>query len=205
MVKNQLKTMVKIRHFYRNKDCSYNGRMECIIRYCLGRTRKVVFDNLTDWSKRPENGIRYYSGTAVYTKSFDLPDEKSSKPEAQYYLDLGILKNLGRIKLNGHDLGVLWTAPWQVNITGLLKEKGNELEVIVTNLWINRLIGDEFLPWDGITDGKWPEWLLNGTKRPTKRYTFTTHRFYRKDDPLAESGLIGPVSIKMGIRILNPN
>ena len=97
-----------------------------------GGPAKVVFDNLTDWSKRPENGIRYYSGTAVYTKSFDLPDDKSIKQEAQYYLDLGILKNLGRIKLNGHDLGILWTAPWQVNITGLLKEKGNELEVIVS-------------------------------------------------------------------------
>ncbi len=167
-----------------------------------GGPAKVVFDNLTDWSKRSENGIRFYSGTAVYTKSFNLPDDISIKKEAQYYLDLGILKNLGRVKLNGHDLGVLWTAPWQVNITDLLKVKGNELEVIVSNLWINRLIGDELLPWDGVTDGKWPEWLLNGTKRPTKRYTFTTHRYYRKDDPLAESGLIGPVSIKMGI--LNP-
>ena len=119
----------------------------------------VVFDSLADWSERPENGIRYYSGTAVYTKSFDLPDEKSMKAEAQYYLDLGILKNLGRIKLNGHDLGILWTAPWQVKITGLLKEKGNELEIMLANLWINRLIGDELLPWDGVTDGKWPEWL----------------------------------------------
>jgi hypothetical protein len=162
-----------------------------------GGPAKVVFDTLTDWTKRPEKGIRFYSGTAVYSKSFDLPDDKSIKNEAQYYLDLGILKNLGRIKLNGHDLGILWTAPWQVNITGMLKEKDNELEVLVANLWINRLIGDELLPWDGITDGKWPEWLLKGTKRPTKRYTFTTHHYYRKDDPLSESGLIGPVSIKM--------
>jgi hypothetical protein len=58
------------------------------------------------------------------------------------------------------------------------------------------LIGDEKEPWDGITDGKWPEWLINGKQRPTKRYTFTTHRFYKKDDPLYESGLIGPVLIK---------
>ena len=78
-------------------------------------------------------------------------------------------------------------------LLGYLKEKGNQLEITVANLWINRLIGDESQPWDGVTDGKWPDWLLNGTNRPTKRFTFTTHRFYRKDDPLAESGLIGPV------------
>jgi len=106
------------------------------------------------------------------------------------------VKNMGRVKLNGHDLGILWTSPWHVNITGLIREKGNELEVSVANLWINRLIGDEFQPWDGVSDGKWPEWLLNGTKRPTGRYTFTTHRYYRQNDTLSESGLIGPVSIK---------
>jgi alpha-L-rhamnosidase len=162
-----------------------------------GGPEHIVFNGLTDWSKRTEKGIRYFSGSAVYVKSFDLPDSAAIRGEAQYYLDLGILKNLGRIKLNGQDLGILWTAPWQINITGLLKEKENRLEVIVTNLWINRLIGDEFEPWDGIKDGKWPEWLLKVKKRPTKRYTFTTHRFYKKDDPLAESGLLGPVSIKM--------
>ena len=162
-----------------------------------GGPEKIIFTDLTDWSKRPEKGIRYYSGNAVYSKSFDLPAGVSIKSKTRYYLDLGILMNLGRIKLNGKDLGILWTAPWQVDITGLLREKGNQLEIVVANLWINRLIGDESEPWDGVTDGKWPEWLLNGTKRPTNRFTFTTHRFYRKDDPLAESGLIGPVIIKM--------
>ncbi len=157
----------------------------------------IVFNYLTDWSKREEDGIKYYSGSAVYTKTFDLPESFSIRQDAQYYLDLGILRNLGRVKLNGRDLGILWTAPWQLNITDLLRQKGNELEVTVTNLWINRLIGDESQPWDGVTDGKWPEWLLNGTKRPTNRFTFTTHRFYKKDDPLSESGLIGPVTIKM--------
>jgi hypothetical protein len=161
-----------------------------------GGPAHIIFKELSDWSKRPEEGIRYYSGSAVYTKSFDLPDNGVVRKEVKYYLDLGILKNLGQIKFNGHDLGILWTSPWQVDITGLLKVKGNQLEITVVNLWINRLIGDEFLPWDGVTDGKWPEWLLNGTNRPTKRYTFTTHRFYRQNDPLSESGLIGPVTIR---------
>ncbi len=161
----------------------------------------IVFNELADWSERPEEGIRYYSGQAVYTKSFDLPENQSINTELDYFLDLGVLKNLGRVKVNGHDLGILWTAPWQVNITGLLKEKGNQLEVEVVNLWINRLIGDEFQPWDGVEDGKWPEWLLNGTNRPTKRFTFTTHRFYGKNDPLSQSGLIGPVTIRTGTRL----
>jgi hypothetical protein len=157
----------------------------------------IVFDSLFDWSKRPEDGVRYYSGIAVYSKSFDLPDNQELSENYQYFLDCGILKNLGRIKLNGRDLGIIWTAPWQVDITDVLKRKGNRLEIQVANLWINRLIGDESQPWDGIINGKWPEWLLNGTRRESKRYTFTTHHFYTKDDPLAESGLIGPVSIKM--------
>jgi hypothetical protein len=67
----------------------------------------------------------------------------------------------------------------------------------VANLWINRLIGDESESWDGIENGKWPEWLINGTQRPSKRYTFTTHRYYKKGDPLVESGLIGPVNVEI--------
>lgn len=161
-----------------------------------GGPNSISFRDLTDWTERPEEGIKYYSGSALYTKSFDLPANTLLNGKAKYFLDAGILKNMGRVNLNGHDLGILWTAPWQVNITGILKENGNKLEIMVTNLWINRLIGDEKEPWDGVTDGKWPDWLLNGTNRPTKRFTFTTHRYYKKDDPLSGSGLIGPVTIK---------
>jgi hypothetical protein len=102
---------------------------------------------------------------------------------------------MARVKLNGKDLGVIWTSPWQVNISGAAKEKNNLLEIEVANLWANRLIGDESMPDDGVKNGKWPEWLLNGTPRTSGRYTFTTHRFYKKGDSLMESGLIGPVKI----------
>ena len=162
-----------------------------------GGPEKIVFDSLSDWSKSSIDGIRYYSGIAVYTKSFDLPVHAEAIKNSEYYLDLGTLKNMGRIKLNGKDLGIVWTAPWQVDITDVLKNKDNHLEIEVANLWINRLIGDELQPWDGVKDGKWPEWLLKGTKRESKRFTFTTHHFYKKGDPLSESGLIGPVSIKI--------
>ncbi len=161
-----------------------------------GGPEKVLFESLTDWTERPEEGIRYYSGIAVYSKTFTLPESSGSVNNSELYLNLGIIKNLARVKLNRKDLGVLWSAPWQVNITDALKKKNNLLEIEVANLWINRLIGDESEPWDGIENGKWPVWLINRTKRTSNRYTFTTHHFYKKGDQLEESGLIGPVQIE---------
>ncbi|HBE43685.1 MAG TPA: glycosyl hydrolase, partial [Bacteroidales bacterium] len=139
----------------------------------------VHFENLDDWTGRPEDGIRHYSGTAVYSKRFDLPESAGSVRNQEIYLNLGHVKNIARVKLNNQVAGTVWTSPWQVRITGMLKNKNNILEIEVANLWINRLIGDEAEPWDGIKEGKWPEWYLNGTQRPTNRYTFTTHRYYK--------------------------
>jgi hypothetical protein len=152
----------------------------------------VRFETLVDWTKHADDGIRYYSGTAVYRKTFDLPP---GTEKMELFLDLGDVKNLARVKLNGRDLGIVWTSPWRVGIDRAVKSKGNTLEIELVNLWPNRLIGDERLPDDEITDGKWPEWLLNNTPRTSGRYTFTTHRYYKSDSPLLESGLIGPVSI----------
>lgn len=159
-----------------------------------GGPEKMVFDSLEDWCRRSEEGIRYYSGKAIYSIDFELTDG-SFKRNTEYYLDLGKVRNIARVKLNNKELGIVWTAPWQVNISDVLKNKNNHLEIEVANLWINRLIGDETKPWDGVENGKWPDWLLNDTPRASGRYTFTTLRFYKKDDPLVESGLIGPVQI----------
>lgn len=111
-------------------------------------------------------------------------------------MNLGEVKNMARVKLNGNDLGVVWTAPWQVEITDYVKNENNILEIDVANLWINRLIGDELLPDDGIKNSQWPDWLLNNTPRTSGRYTFTTHRYYKKYNPLVMSGLLGPVVIQ---------
>ncbi|HTN05961.1 glycosyl hydrolase [Agriterribacter sp.] len=161
-----------------------------------GGPEKIVFDRLEDWTTRSEEGIKYYSGIAVYSQRFDLLETGSESKKTRTMLDLGDVKNLARVKLNGKDLGVLWTAPWQVDITGVVKQKGNLLEIEVANLWTNRLIGDEQLPDDGIKNGLWPAWLLQGTPRTSGRYTFTTYKHYQKDAPLLKSGLIGPVTIK---------
>jgi hypothetical protein len=158
----------------------------------LGGPAQARFDKLSDWSKNDDKRIRYYSGSAFYTTTFDLGDYDKN---AALLLDLGKVKNIARVKLNGKDLGIVWTAPWQVDISKTVKKNGNKLEIEVANLWPNRLIGDEHLPYDGVKDGKFPDWLLNGTPRTSGRVTFTTVRYYSKDSPLLESGLIGPVTI----------
>jgi hypothetical protein len=160
-----------------------------------GGPDRVEFSELCDWTERPEDGIRYYSGIARYMKTFDLPEASPEESIRDWVLDLGTVRNLARVRLNGQDLGVVWTAPWEVTLTGAVRLKGNQLEIEVANLWINRLIGDERFPDDGVQGGRWPEWVLNGTPRPSQRFTFTTHRFYKKDDPLQPSGLLGPVTI----------
>lgn len=158
-----------------------------------GGPEKITFEQLSDWTLHPDPSVKYYSGTAVYRQSFDMPDMPDKRQ--QLYLDLGKVKQMARVRLNGHDLGVVWTAPWRVEITGAIQSKGNRLEIEVVNLWPNRLIGDEQLPDDGIRNGQWPSWLKEGTPRTSGRYTFTTFRHFTKDSPLLESGLLGPVAI----------
>jgi hypothetical protein len=159
----------------------------------------VTFDQLEDWSKRPEDGVRYYSGAAVYRTSFNLG--QSAAKNQRLYLDLGKVAVMAEVTLNGRSLGILWKAPYRVDATGLLKAGANTLEIKVVNLWANRLIGDEQLPED--SDRKpggmlksWPSWVLDGKPSPTGRFTFGSWRGWRKSDPLLESGLLGPVTVR---------
>ena len=110
-----------------------------------GGPESVVFEKLDDWTKRPEEGIRHYSGTATYRQTFDLP-EASRRENARVFLDLGRVQNLATVRLNGKDLGVVWTAPWRVEITDAVKPTGNQLEIDGVNLWPKRLIGVADLP-----------------------------------------------------------
>ncbi len=160
-----------------------------------GGPETVTFDKLTDWSQHADQGIKYYSGIAKYEKSFSLPDAFDVSQTHALYLNLGEVSNLARVSLNGKDLGVLWTFPWQVDITGVVKPKDNQLVVEVANLWINRLIGDASKPWDGQVNNQWPQWLLEGKARTSGRYTFSPYDYYRKNSPLKKSGLTGKVEI----------
>jgi hypothetical protein len=140
-----------------------------------GGPAQVVFDNLDDWSHRPEDGIRHYSGKATYRKTFDLPSPATR--HSSLFLDLGKVKEVAQVRLNGKDLGVVWTAPWRVEITDAVKPAGNVLEIDVVNLWPNRLIGDAALP-------------------PEKRFT-KGNVTLKPDMPLLPSGLLGPVTLKL--------
>jgi hypothetical protein len=175
-----------------------------------GGPAAITFDKLEDWSQRPERGVRYYSGTAGYEKTFDLAKESARKP---LWLDLGTVKNIAEVEVNGKSLGTLWKPPFRVEITPAIQPGSNRLVVKVTNLWPNRLIGDEQEPDDleWGESGPWrhgdqtkvgkplkkvPEWVDAGKPRPSSgRFTFTTWKFYEKDSPLLPSGLLGPVQI----------
>lgn len=139
-----------------------------------GGPAKVRFDALTDWTQHAEVGIKFYSGTAIYRKTFSL----SVVPEKdrQLILDLGEVRELAEVRLNGKNLGVVWTRPARVNITNAVKAGDNKLEVSVVNLWPNRLIGDAALP-------------------PKERFTETNMRKFITTSPLLSSGLLGPVQI----------
>jgi hypothetical protein len=174
-----------------------------------GPTNPVVFETLDDWTKCTEPGIKYFSGTAVYRKTFDAPQSAIANTQSPIVLDLGVVCHTARVRLNGLDLGIVWTAPWQVRIPGgLIRSQGNKLEIEVANVWANRLIGDEQEPPDcewipgargnGGSLKEFPDWFLKDEPRPSKgRYCFTTWNYFTKDSPLIPSGLIGPVELRL--------
>jgi hypothetical protein len=148
-----------------------------------GPAKPVTFTKLEDWTKHAEEGIKYYSGTATYHTTFSFKTVENQKT-AHIYLDLGVVKEIAEVRLNGRSLGVLWCPPWNLEITDALKNGDNTLEIDVVNLWPNRLIGDGKLPLE-------------------KRFAKTNVAVYYSkpqkgpDHELLQSGLLGPVTIKI--------
>jgi hypothetical protein len=140
-----------------------------------GAPESAEFPRLVSWSERPEEGIRHYSGAGAYTTTFDAPGALLGEG-VRTWLDLGEVKNLAEVRLNGKDLGVLWKPPFRVDVTGLLQAKANRLEVKVVNLWPNRMIGDE-------------------TLGEAKRFTHSNMYKFTAGMPLWVSGLLGPVRV----------
>ena len=166
----------------------------------LGGPESVDLAKLVSWTEHEDAGVKYFSGTATYSKDVDVPAE-ALRDGRRVYVDLGRVSVIARVKVNGTDLGCLWKPPFRADATAALRAGPNRLEVAVTNLWVNRLIGDEQEPddceWAGTRLAGWPDWLVEGRPRPSKgRVAFTTWKHWRAHDELLPSGLLGPVRLE---------
>jgi len=142
----------------------------------LGAPAEADFPALIAWTASTDAGIKYFSGSATYHKQIDAPKEWFDSG-ARVLLDLGTVKEMAEVTINGKPVGgILWKPPFTVDVTDAIKPGANELEVKVTNLWPNRMIGD----------------LQPGA---TKTFTWTDFRPFKADSPLLESGLLGPVAV----------
>lgn len=177
-----------------------------------GAPDQIEMPYLLPLQQHEDAGVRYFSGTAEYLHefTFTVPDYPH-----QIILDLGRVEVLAEVNLNGKSFPVVWSQPYCLDITQATKNGINRLSVKVTNLWPNRLIGDEQLPQEneysvpandsklsiGGAGGikKLPEWYMKGHAKPSGgRITFSTWKHYDKHSPLLESGLQGPVRIIVG-------
>jgi len=140
-----------------------------------GAPAKVTLPALVSWHEDADPGVKYFSGAGTYTKTVQASADWF-KNGARLWLDLGNVKNIAEVAVNGKPLGILWKAPFRVDVTSALKPGANALEIKVTNLWVNRLIGDQ-------------------QPDASTKYTYTAVQFYRADSPLLPSGLIGPVQL----------
>jgi (4-O-methyl)-D-glucuronate---lignin esterase len=140
-----------------------------------GAPETAQFDRLISWSESADMGVKYFSGSATYTKTIDVPASAFSSG-AHQWLDLGDVENLAEVIVNGKDLGILWKTPFRIDVSDALKPGSNEIKIEVTNLWVNRMVGDQ------------QSWAL-------KKYAFADFAPYKADSPLLPSGLLGPVQL----------
>lgn len=166
-----------------------------------GAPEAIELKGLRCWTTHPDPGVRHFSGTATYRTRFRWQPTAGGSRGLRWMLDLGRVEVIADVRLNGRPLGTLWRAPFAVDVSEILRPGWNELEVAVTNLWPNRMIGDEQLPEDSRRHAngtlvEWPDWLERDEPSPTGRITFTTWRLWSGDAPLQPSGLLGPVRIR---------
>ncbi|HEV2269751.1 MAG TPA: glycosyl hydrolase [Steroidobacteraceae bacterium] len=139
-----------------------------------GAPKSVSLDKLISWTDYPGAGVRYFSGTATYTRRFNAPAEWFKRP-GRLWLDLGDVEDVAQVGVNGKPFETAWKAPFRVDVTDALRPGDNQFTIKVTNLWVNRLIGDQ--------------------QPGATKFTFTTYKPYGADAPLLPSGLLGPVRL----------
>ena len=152
-----------------------DGSWEVSFQANRGAPATITLDRLTSWSDSSDTGVKYFSGTATYTKTIQAASGWFATG-AHLWLDLGDVQNLAEVSVNSVPVGIVWKKPFRLDMTGALKPGANTLEVKVTNLWVNRMIGDR------------------QPNAPTQ-YTFTRPVFYKANSPLLPSGLLGPVRV----------
>jgi hypothetical protein len=141
----------------------------------MGAPPSVQLDKLISWNDSTDKSVKYFSGTGTYSKTVDVQSDWL-KPGTHVWLDLGDVKNLAEVTINGQSLGVVWHAPYRVDATAALKPGTNQVTIKVINAWVNRLIGD----------------LQPGATK----YTFADVKPYMPNSPLLPSGLLGPVRLE---------
>ncbi|HEV7347318.1 glycosyl hydrolase [Telluribacter sp.] len=169
------KTMVTLPAKTEKEVLALEGAWNVTFQPDRGAPTSATFDKLMSFTESPDAGIKYFSGTATYTSTIDLPADAIRKGE-QLWLDLGEVGNLAEVVVNGKSLGVVWKKPFRVNATTALKPGANKIEIKVTNLWVNRLIGDQ-------------------QPRITTRFTQTSFPYFTAKSLLQPSGLLGPVRL----------
>jgi hypothetical protein len=167
-------TSHKLPHVTETNLATVDGPWKVSFQPDMGAPASVTLDSLASWSDNSDAGVKYYSGTGTYTKTIQASADWL-KPGAHVWIDLGDVKNLAEVTVNGKSLGQVWHSPFRVDATSALKAGGNEVVVKVTNAWVNRLIGD----------------LQPGATK----YTYADVKPYKANSPLLPSGLLGPVTV----------
>ena len=140
-----------------------------------GAPASITLDNLISWTDSADAGVKYFSGAGTYVKTIQASKDWF-KSGAKVWIDLGDVKNLAEVTVNGKSLGLVWHAPYRVEATQALKPGANEVAIKVINAWVNRLIGDQ-------------------QSDAATKYTFADVRPYKASSPLLPSGLLGPVRV----------
>lgn len=190
-------------------DLPIKGEWNVSFKPALGKPFEAVFDKLKSWTISANDDIKYFSGTAIYKNTVNISEELT---DATVTLNLGKVKELAAVTINGQFVQVLWHAPFKVDISKYVRKGANTVSIAVTNTWANQIIGDNRYPDDcewgkeipvnsetsaGSSLAYFPEWLMKGKERPSsRRVAFSTWNYYTKEYPLVESGLLSEVKLE---------
>lgn len=177
-----------------------DGPWQVALQSPVDEPHTITLDQLVNLAQHADPAVKYFSGTATYSTRFEVGSV------TKIVLDLGACHDLARVTLNGKSLGVLWQAPFLIDLSPALRKGTNQLEIAVTNTWHNRLVGDEQHPADfewgedrgpkGRAMKSYPDWMIQGSKRPSQgRKCFVTWYYHQANTPLLPSGLVGPVRL----------